>query len=271
MIRDEREGLLVQRFESLPAERLDALVSTRTGGYSTGPYAGLNLGLRVEDHAATVVRNRDLLFSTYELVLDRSVWCKQVHADRVTIVGREDVGRGSRSERDIIADTDALVTDLVGVSLVVTLADCVPVVLYDPVNHVVGLAHAGWGGTVRRISSSTVAAMGEHYGTRPRDLVAAIGPSISPDDYEVGENVITQATDAYGADCGRMLRSMAANKAHFDLWEANAIDLERAGLDREQIEIAAISTAAALDTFYSYRVEGVTGRFVTAVALQPLR
>lgn len=270
MIRDERDGLLVQRFDSLPSERLDAFVSTRVGGCSTGPYAGLNLGLRVEDDEATVVRNRELLFSAYGLALERSVWCKQVHADRVTIVGTDELGRGSRSERDIIADTDALVTDVVDLPLVVTLADCVPVVLYDPVNHAVGLAHAGWGGTVRRISSRTVAIMGERYGTRPQNLVAAVGPSIAPGDYEVGENVITQATDAYGAGAGRILRELTTDKARFDLWEANAVDLEDAGLARAQIEIAGISTAAALDMFYSYRVEGVTGRFVTAVSLKSL-
>ena len=269
MVDDAREGLLVQRFESLPANRLDALVSTRAGGYSTGPYAGLNLGLRVEDDDATVIRNRELLFEAYALALERSVWCKQIHADRVRIVGQADIGRGSRSEGDVIVDTDALVTDLIGVPLVVTLADCVPVVLYDPVNHVVGLAHAGWGGTVRRISSRTVAVMGECYGTQPQELIAAIGPSIAPDDYEVGETVITQATHAYGADAGRILRSAPAGRIQFDLWEANAVDLEQAGLARDQIEIAAVSTAAALDTWYSYRVEGVTGRFVTALSLMP--
>lgn len=270
MIGDERDGLLVQRFASLPSERIDALVSTRIGGFSIGPHSGLNLGLRVADNERTVVRNRELLFSSYGLPLDRSVWCRQVHADHITIVGQADIGRGSRSESDVIVDTDALVTDLVDVPLVVTLADCVPVVLYDPVNHVAGLAHAGWGGTVRQIASRTVEVMRDCYGTAPGDLIAAIGPSISPEDYEVGEDVIAMATEAYRADASRILRRAAAGKAQFDLWEANAIGLEHAGLARGQIEIAAISTAASLDLFYSHRVEGVTGRFITAVLLKPL-
>jgi YfiH family protein len=267
VIRDRRDGLVAARFESLPAERVDALVSTRCGGYSAAPYAGLNLGLRVEDDDATVVRNRELLFSTYELELDRSVWCRQVHADRVTVVGAGDLGRGARSEVDVVAETDALVTDLVDVPLVVTIADCVPIVVYDPRNHVVGLAHAGWRGTVRRIGSRTVEVMRERFGTDPSDVMAAIGPSIAAADYEVGGDVIVQAADAFGAGAERILRMLPAGKAQFDLWEANVQDLEHAGVPRAQIEVAAVSTAAALDEFYSYRAEGVTGRFATIVAL----
>jgi YfiH family protein len=188
----------------------------------------------------------------------------------VFVVEESDLGRGSVSEGDIVEQTDALVTDVRGAVLCVTLADCVPVVIYDPIRHVVGLAHAGWGGTVRRISSRTVEVMQERWGSQPDELLAAIGPSIGPDEYEVGPEVIEQARRAYGRQSGRIIRPGPNGKANFDLWEANALDLELTGVCRARIEIAGISTAAALDRFYSHRLEGrpQTGRFITAVALR---
>jgi len=281
MSKDIQNGLTALRFETLPGNRLDALVSTRTGGLSTGPYASLNLGLRVADDAPAVIENRRRFFEAYGLPLDRSVWCKQVHADGVTVVdaatvavrpdGRQD--RGAFDEDSIITDTDALVTNRVGVPLCVTLADCVPVVLYDAEHHAVGLAHAGWGGTVARITSRTVDVMRERYGTAPRALLSAIGPSIGPDHYEVGDDVIRRARAAHCEDAGQILRNRADGKALFDLWEANVIDLMAAGVPRKHIELSRISTVDNLDMFYSHRFETrgehkQTGRFVTVAMLR---
>ena len=275
MFWDERDGLVVHRFESVPEDRLDVFVSTRTGGVSAPPYDSLNLGLRVGDRDDDVVANRRRLFDAFDLPLERSVWCRQVHRDTVTVVTadelrpREDGGvdRGAFTEETIVGATDALVTDLVGVPMCVTLADCVPVVLYDPARHVVGLAHAGWGGTVARIASRTVATMQERYGSEPGQLIAAIGPSISPDRYEVGGDVIERARVAYGA--APVLRETGGGRALLDLWEANAVDLEQAGVARERIEVAGISTIDDLAQFYSHRAEQVTGRFIAAVTLRP--
>jgi YfiH family protein len=262
--RDERNGLRAYRFHSLA---IDALVSTRLGGVSQGRYAKLNLGLRVNDDAELVLENRRRLFGAYGLDLERSVWCKQVHRDTVTVIAVGDAGRGALSEDGIVDATDALVTDVPGLTLCVTLADCVPVVLHDARNQVVGLAHAGWGGTVHRIASRTLAAMRSGWGTEPNDVVVAIGPSIAPEDYEVGPEVIERAKAAFGEDARRVLRPRDDGKAGFDLWGANTLDLEEAGVPRERIEIAGVSTAAALDEFYSHRLERETGRFITAVTL----
>ncbi len=271
MHRDERDDLRVYRFGSIPADRLDVLVSTRLGGVSEGRWTSLNLGLRVDDDADRVLENRRLLFAAFGLSLHRSVWCKQVHEDAVTIVDDADAGRGALSEDGIVDLTDALITSVPGLTLCVTLADCVPVVIYDPVHHVVGLAHAGWGGTVRRIASRTVETMRARWGSDPARLVAAVGPSIAQADYEVGGDVIEQATAAFGASVDRVLRRGSGDgTAHFDLWQANAIDLEQAGLPGESIEISGVSTAGALDEFYSHRVEGhPTGRFIAAATLRP--
>ena len=268
MHRLESAGLVAYGFDSLPGERVDAIASTRTGGVSVEPYASLNLGLRVDDDAPLVMQNRKRFFTAFELDLSRSVWCRQVHADTVAVVAADDLGRGAYDEQDIITDTDALVTDLVDVPLVVTLADCVPVVIYDSDHHAVGLAHAGWGGTVARISSKTVSVMRDRYGTDPGDVAVAIGPSISPDRYEVGREVVDKAREAYGeGTADAFLTARGTEKARFDLWEANVRDLVSAGVRREQIEVSQISTIDDLDQFYSYRAERVTGRTVVAVRL----
>lgn len=268
MRRDERDGLLAYRFETLP-EQLDAFVSTRHGGVSAPPYDSLNLGLRVGDEDERVIENRRRLFAAFGLPLEGSVWCKQVHADRVVVVGGADAGRGSTEEKTIVEETDALVTDTPGLPLCVTVADCVPVVIFDPRRHVVGLAHAGWRGTVARISSRTVRVMCDRFGCDPTAMVAAIGPSIGPAAYEVGEDVIARARTAFGERAAEILTAADGNNALFDLWSANRIDLVEAGLSAERIEVSGIASEAQLGDFYSHRVEGPrTGRFIAAVSLR---
>ena len=143
------------------------------------------------------------------------------------------------------------------------MADCVPVVLHDPVRHALGLAHAGWQGTVARIASATVGAMVAQFGSDPAHVVAAIGPSIGPDEYEVGEDVVARARAAYG-DAAPILHT--GGKTYFDLWAANEHDLRSAGVT--QVEVAGISTARHLDEFYSHRVARDTGRFATIAMLR---
>lgn len=269
MHRDERDGLLAFRFETLPARELDAFVSTRRGGVSEGRYAALNLGLRVGDEAKAVLTNRRRLFTAFEAPLERSVWCRQIHADGVTVVDEEDAGRGSLEEESIVEETDALVTDTPGLSLCVTLADCVPVVIFDPQLRVVGLAHAGWGGTVSRISSRTVEVMRERFGCDRASLVAAIGPSIGAAGYEVGADVIEKAGVAYGDRASEILQPREDGKALFDLWAANRVDLEGAGVAGERIEVSGVASDRHLEDFYSHRHEGgPTGRFITAVSIR---
>ncbi|MDA0179970.1 peptidoglycan editing factor PgeF [Solirubrobacter phytolaccae] len=236
---DERDGLRVYRFESLPSG-VDALVTTRVGGID------LSRAARAE-HAPR-------LFAAYDLP-EAAVWCVQVHSDVVAAVDAPQVVEGA----------DALITDTPGLPLCVIMADCVPVLVYDPEQHALGLAHAGWQGTVARIASATVHAMVDRFGSDPASLVAAIGPSIGPDEYEVGPDVIEAARAAY--DDAPILRDAGVDgKALFDLWAANAYDLRSAGVTR--IEVAGVSTARHLDEFYSWRVAKDTGRFATIAMLR---
>lgn len=269
MRRDERQGLAVYRFESLP-DGIEAFVSTRRGGVSPPPYESLNLGLRVGDDPAKVVENRRRLLREFGMGLERSVWCRQIHADGVVVVGAADAGRGSDGEESIVEDADALVTDTPGLTLCVTVADCVPVAIFDPERRVVGLAHAGWGGTVSRISSRTLAVMRERFGCDPATTFAAIGPSIGPAGYEVGEDVIERARSAFGPRASEILTPGPEGKASLDLWSANRIDLEEAGVAGTRIEVSGIASNEHLDDFYSHRQEGPqTGRFIATATLRP--
>lgn len=244
------------------------MVSTRLGGVSAPPFESLNLGLRVGDDPEKVVENRQRLFDAFGMSLERSVWCKQIHADGVAVVGADDAGRGSTEEDSIVEDADALITDVPGLSLCVTLADCVPVVIFDPKRSVIGLAHAGWGGTVSRISSRTAEVMRARFGSDPSAMVAAIGPSIGQSGYEVGKDVIEKARTAFGDRAAELLAPAPEGKALFDLWAANRIDLEEAGVPSAQIEVSEVATELNLDEFYSHRHEGGrTGRFITLARL----
>jgi hypothetical protein len=130
----------------------------------------------------------------------------------------------------------------------------------------VGIAHAGWLGTVRGVAGAAVAAMGSAFGTRPQDLRVGIGPSIGPDHYEVGAEVVLQVRQAFGADAPAVLRSVDG-RVHFDLWQANLLQLERAGVTR--VELGGLCTACHPGDWYSHRLErGRTGRFGVLIALE---
>ncbi|HVO54881.1 MAG TPA: peptidoglycan editing factor PgeF [Solirubrobacterales bacterium] len=267
MRREQRGELVAYRFESLPAT-VEALVSTRRGGVSPPPHDSLNLGLWTADEAERVIENRRRLFAGFELPFERSVWCRQVHSDGVVVVGEADAGRGAADEASVVPDADAMVTDTPDLPLCVKVADCVPVVVLDPGRGVLGLAHAGWGGTVARICSATVRTMGERFGSSPADLLAAIGPSIGPAGYEVGADVISRARQAYGERAAEIL-TQRGEKALFDLWAANRIDLEEAGVAAGRIEVAGIASDERLEDFFSHRREdGRTGRFALVACLR---
>jgi YfiH family protein len=162
---------------------------------------------------------------------------------------------------------DIILTDRREVTLVMRFADCVPILLYDPRRQAVALAHAGWRGTVLGTAAAAVEALGAAFGTHPADVVAAIGPAIGPDHYEIGPEVAAQVREAFGEAAERLLPRYGS-RFHFDLWEANRLQLLRAGVPAEQIEVAALCTACHLEDWYSHRAErGRTGRFGALLAL----
>ena len=144
-------------------------------------------------------------------------------------------------------------------------ADCVPILLYDPARAVVGMAHAGWLGTVRGAAREAVLAMTRHYGSRPAEILAAIGPSIGPDHYEVGPEVVTQVQQTFGPTAVDLVERREG-KAYLDLWRANRAQLEASGV--HQIEVSGVCTACHLEDWFSHRAErGRTGRFGALMSL----
>jgi YfiH family protein len=241
-------GLRLLTWPVLEASGVDAAVTARSGGVSSGPYATLNLSLSVGDDPAGVLENRRRLAAAFGARPDDFVHARQVHGARVRIVGAADRGSGALRADDAIADADALVTRTPGVVLAILTADCVPIVLHDPVAGVLGCVHAGWRGTVAGVSAAALAAM-RSLGTRPSDVIAGIGPAIAAARYQVGPDVRQAVTRAFGPAADAFIRPDAApDRWLLDLWAANRHALREAGVPAPQIHITAHSTGPATRT-----------------------
>ncbi len=173
---------------ALEASGADAAVTARDGGVSSGPYATLNLSLSVGDDPARVLENRRRLAAALGANPGDFVFARQVHGAGVRIVGPADRGSGAFTLDDAVPDTDALVTTSPDVVLAILTADCVPIVLHDPVAGVLACVHAGWRGTVALVPAAAVAAM-QSLGSRPSDILAGVGPAVAPARYQVGPDV----------------------------------------------------------------------------------
>jgi YfiH family protein len=212
----------------------------------------------VGDEAGRVRDNRRLALAalgrTPDSVFD--VW--QVHSAEVVMA---DAPRGEAPPRQ----ADAILTNRPNVTLMMRFADCVPILLHDPVRRAVGMVHAGWLGTVRQIARVAVERMRDAFGTRPQDLRAAIGPSIAAHHYPVGPEVVEAFRESFGTSADSHL-SAGQDRTHLDLWSANAQLLREHGV--ENIEIAGLCSACDTADWYSHRAErGRTGRFGALIGL----
>lgn len=255
---DQTDGLRYYQFDIFSKEVLNA-VFTRQGGISPEPWTSLNLSISVGDDPQRVAENRIHAFNALgrNPASVHDVWLVHgvdvVHADAPRPLDAPPV------------KADILFTNNPDVSLFMRFADCVPLLFHDPKKHVVGIAHAGWMGTVKGVAEVAVKAMRERYDSNPEDIVAGIGPSISADHYEVGEEVAAQFREKYGDDSGKILETRDG-KIYLDLWTANSLQLQKSGV--EQIQISGLCTACHLDDWYSHRAEkGRTGRFGALMAL----
>jgi hypothetical protein len=220
----------------------------------------LNLGGNVGDRAEAVRHNHDRVYSALSVDGSRACTVWQVHGVDTVIAN------GPVRGRRWLSHADAMITDRGDTPLVMRYADCVPLLLYDPVRRVIGLAHAGWRGTVQGMATHVVRAMTQAYGSQPADIQAGIGPSIGPERYQIGEEVVTAVQGYFGTLDGLIRRDPQGDTAYLDLWAANTCDLRRAGV--EQIEVAGLCTAERIDEFFSHRAEhGRTGRFGVVLSL----
>ena len=184
-------------------------VTGKSGGVSEAPFTSLNLGLHVGDQPKAVLENRRRLCALLGYPLQKLTTAQQTHEDHVVAVGPAEIGSGAGSYADALAHTDAIMTNLPGVPLMLCIADCVPVIVYDPVKRAVAVIHDGWRGTVQRLAAKTVFAMRLAYGSAPKDLLAYVGPSISRAHYEVSES--TAMAFAWGRPMGNAPASAMAS------------------------------------------------------------
>lgn len=248
MIFERIHGLFVGRF----AELFGSPVvfhgfSLRKGGVSSPPYDSLNLGFGTDDSPDRVAENRRRFFREMGISEMRVASGRQVHGDRVVRV----TGSGDHP------GTDGFVTDTMGIGLVVRVADCLPVYLYDSRRRAVGLVHAGWRGTVRNIVAKAVGEMGRYFGTEPQDVWAFFGPSIGPCCYEVGPEVAGRFSAKY------------VRGGRLDLWQNNRDQLVGVGVQPERVVMSRLCTVCRTEWFFSHRASGgQTGRMMAVLGLR---
>ena len=237
--------------------------TTRIGGCSTDNYSTLNLGFNSGDLPQHVISNRLSLCSALEQNPEKLIFPKQTHSSTVKTITSDFFALDQETRKSYLNNTDALITRLNGVCISIKTADCVPILLFDPDQKVVAAIHAGWRGTAQKIVSKTIYAMAEEFGSKPGDIRAGIGPSISPEVYEVGEEVWRQFDSQFCSANGR------PDKRLLDLWKANYSQLVTAGVPDNQIEIAKICTLSDPVHFFSARRDGAnTGRMATGIMIK---
>lgn len=234
---------------------------TRQGGVSPAPWASLNLGGTVGDERANVIENRRRIFSALDRPVESIFDSWQVHGREVICADHPRPLDGPHQK------ADAILTNQPEISLFMRFADCVPILLYDPVRRVAGMVHAGWQGTVSFAAAAAVERMQVVYGSNPADLLAGIGPSICVNHYEIGRgpDVVAAVEEAFGNDAPAVLKR-SNGSTHLDLWKANQIVLERSGIT--QIEQASLCTYCHNEEWFSHRAEkGKTGRYGALLAI----
>jgi len=259
----DQSPLPLYTFASLRDPRIAHGVSTREGGVSVGPYASLNLGASVGDAEWAVQENRARLASGLGYAPEALVTTPQIHGRDVLVVDE------ATAPTALSVRADILVTDRPGFLLMQRYADCVPILLWHPEAGAVGVAHAGWRGTAINVAERAVRAVGElaagdSRGGDPSGMVAAVGPSIGPCCFEVGEDVVAQFPNANGA-----VSDGPRGRPHLDLWELNRRQLVDAGVPASSVDVAGVCTRCNADTFFSHRALGYpAGRFGAAIGLR---
>ncbi len=240
--------------------------STRLGGVSCGCFASMNLGFGRGDDAA-VAENYRRLGKAVGFDWTKVVLSHQTHTTNVRLVTKEDAGKGTVRERDY-TDVDGLITNEPGLPLVTFYADCVPLYFADLKNKAIGLSHSGWRGTVGRMGEQTLKAMHEAFGTNPQDVIAAVGPSICGDCFEVGSEVVAEFANAFSKEQMKLLcHAGNGDRSYIDLWKANRIVLEEAGIPEQNISVTNLCTRCNPDLLYSHRIMGAQRGNLAAVLM----
>lgn len=234
-------------------EMVRHLFSTRIGGVSKGIYASMNLSYARGDDKEAVDENFRRIAEIFGTTPNRIVCSKQTHTTNVRLVTEEDCGKGVLYPVDY-DDVDGLITNVPGILLCTSYADCVPLYFVDVKNKAIGLGHSGWRGTVCRMGEAMLKNMHDAFGTEPEDVIAAIGPSICRDCYEVGEEVAEAFKQSFPEEWRFLLsEGKEAGKYQLDLWEANRRVLLGAGILSEHLAVTDICTCCNSEYLFSHR------------------
>lgn len=260
-LQQESGGITTVTFPRLADGKvLRHAVSTRTGGVSRKAHGSLNISHKVKDDSSRVEENRTLLSRAVGMDLRRVVYVDQVHGD--TVLKLDAANRPP--EGASLGEGDGIITDEKGIPLMLLVADCLPVLFYDPTHQAIGLAHAGWRGTMSHIAAKTLLAMGEAYGTRPEEVRAVLGPCIGACCYEVGTDVYREFAEVFPW-AEEIFQKNSPGHWKLDLAQANARQLVEIGLKEENLIRSGLCTIRHNHLFYSHRAEASefepTGRF----------
>ena len=267
--RIERDGVPFLQFPVFEPYPLVHGFSTRLGGVSGGDFATMNMSFTRGDEIGDVKENyrifaRAVGYDVRELVLS-----DQVHSTNILRVGADACGQVFQEERSI-REVDGLVTDEKNVVLMTFFADCVPLLFYDPVKRAIGNAHSGWRGTVQKMGRCMVESMVREFGSRPEDILAVVGPSICQKCYEVSREVICEFDEAFDKKYRKQLYYEKPN-GHYqlDLWTANRIVLEEAGISPENISVSGVCTYENPGELFSHRfTNGRRGNLSAVIGLR---
>lgn len=255
---DEMEGAVP--YLSFPVFRDTGLVtdgfSTRLGGVSEGCFSSLNLSFDRGDDRAAVEENFRRMGEALGVRCEDMVLSQQTHTTNIRIVTDEDRGKGITRERDY-TDIDGLITNVPGICLVTTYADCVPLYFLDPVKKVIALSHSGWRGTVGKIGKKTVELMHDNFGSDPADILAAVGPSVCQDCYEVSADVTDRFKEVFDRSAwDELFYEKPDGKYQLDLWKANEKIFLEAGIREDHITVTNVCTHCNSGILYSHRAMG---------------
>jgi len=255
----DKQGLRYFQFSIFDDLPIFHAVLTRRGGFSKKPFQSLNFGGTVGDCQSDVLKNHQKTFEVLGFNYNSRFDVWQVHGTNIICAdGPRDFDSGFQR-------ADGILTDKPDVTLFMRFADCVPILLADPENGVIGIVHAGWQGTSQQISRVAVEKMTEKYGTNPQDIRAGIGPSICPSCYQVGEEVFEAFLKSFSSRAEKFF-NYEKDHLYLDLWEANRSTLQDSGVNN--IETVGLCTAQNLDDWFSHRGEkGQTGRFGVLMSL----
>ncbi len=251
--------------DSFSKKGINAFFTSRKGGVSDGVFNSLNLGLHTSDKKNKVIMNRKILAKNLNIEFASLTSAKQVHSNNIYIVKDGDRGKGRLEYENSIENTDALITTSKDITLFSYYADCVPLYFYDLENKIIGLAHSGWKGTLKKISLKVLEKLKERFATDLNNCLVAIGPSISKEYYEVDERIINKFEEEFDY-LDEFIVHKGKDRYLLDLPGLNKSMLIKAGILSKNIDLSNICTFSDKENFYSYRRDkGKTGRMASII------